>query len=555
VGDTLPETGTAATRIDRPSHTHVVPEPSATLTPEEAIRHDELHRVRMFTVFLAAMCGVGGGIIAMLGGDPRARLIHLIAVLSTGIVATAYAVFVTTARFRPIHLLGLVTIASLTNITGYYYWGYLSGYIAVVTVAAYLVSTAGLRGVVGIGIVLSVGGHLAIGFATIAGVLEDRGLLSSSHLAIFDRTSTLLLLNGVVLGASVLGMQTHAVTRRVLATSLDAFRDLARREAQLAEAREEARDAMAAGGRLQGQMIGRFRLGELIGRGAMGEVYGAESDDGPCAVKLLAPHLREDADALKRFHREARAAAALASPHIVRIIEVSPPEATLPYLAMERLDGVDLATAVKDRPIRPLSEVVDIMEQIAAGLDVAHAAGIVHRDLKLQNIFGVGPTAGRTWKLLDFGVAKLVAGGATVTHDQQIVGTPGYMAPEQARGGKVDARTDVYALGVVAYRLLTGLPAVVPGELPAMLYEIVHRMPPRPSSLVDVAPSVESVLAIALAKSPDRRFASAGEFARALSEAAAGRADPEIAARAGAILARAPWGHWARQRRSTTAAI
>ena len=127
------------------------------------------------------------------------------------------------------------------------------------------------------------------------------------------------------------------------------------------------------------------------------------------------------------------------------------------------------------------------------------------------------------------------------------------MAPEQARGTAVDARTDVYALGVVALRLLTGLPAVVPGDVPAMLHEVAYRMPPRPSSLVDLRPAVESVLAIALAKNPDLRFHSAGELARALTESAAGRVDPTIATRAAAILSRTPWGHWARLRTASIA--
>ncbi len=565
MGDTLPEPGTAATRVDRPPRSGVptaagapgTSDRSATLTPEEAARHGELQRIRLFTVFLAGMCGVGAIIIGLLGGDREAREIHLVAVIATGIVASTYAALVTPARFRGGYVIGVVAIASITNITGYYYWGYLSGYLAVVTVSAYLVSAARIRGVALTGMVLSVGGHLAVGIATIAGALDDRALVGVSGVATFDRVAMMMLVDAIVIGSMLLGFKTHAATREALAANLDAFRELARREAQLAEAHEEYRDAIAAGGRMTGQTIGRFQIGELLGRGAMGEVYGAQTDDGVrCALKLLAPHLREDADALRRFHREARAAAALESPHIVRILEVSPAEAKLPYLAMERLDGVDLATAIKDEPVRELSEVVEIATHVAAGLDVAHAAGIVHRDLKLQNVFGIGPPEARTWKLLDFGVAKLVDGGATVTRDQQIVGTPGYMAPEQVRGVAVDARTDVYALGVVVYRLLTGLPAVVPGEIPAMLYDVVHRMPPRPGSLVDLPPAIDAVLAIALAKSPDRRFGSAGELARALAEAAArpGRVEPDIEQRAEAVLDRTPWGHWARRRRSTTVA-
>jgi serine/threonine-protein kinase len=151
-----------------------------------------------------------------------------------------------------------------------------------------------------------------------------------------------------------------------------------------------------------------------------------------------------------------------------------------------------------------------------------------------------------TWKILDFGVSKMFASESTLTSGQ-VIGTPGYMAPEQARGDAVDRRADVYSLGVVAYRLLTGRPAVVPGEVPAMIHEVVYRMPPAPSSVGAVSADVEAVLAVAMAKAPGERFATAGELARAFDAAVAGTSDAEIAARAAAIVARTPWGQWVRR--------
>src|SRR5205823_10091321 len=131
-----------------------------------------------------------------------------------------------------------------------------------------------------------------------------------------------------------------------------------------------------------------------------------------------------------------------------------------------------------------------------------HDAGVVHRDLKPANVFAASTGGTVTWKILDFGVSKVFAPDATLTAGQ-VVGTPGYMAPEQARGESVDRRADVYALGVIAYRLLTGRPAVMPGDVPQMLHEVVFRMPPQPSTLANIPPPIEAVLAIALAKSPD----------------------------------------------------
>ena len=176
---------------------------------------------------------------------------------------------------------------------------------------------------------------------------------------------------------------------------------------------------------------------------------------------------------------------------------------------------------------------------------------MIHRDLKPANLFAARDGDRVVWKILDFGVSKVASGEATQTAGN-VVGTAAYMAPEQARGGDIDRRADVYALGVVAYRMLTGMPAVLPGDLPAMLHEVVFRMPPRPSEIAVVSPAIEDVIAVGLAKSRDDRFATAGELAAAFDAAAAGQRSPEVAARAAKIIARSPWGHWLRRTRGAT---
>jgi serine/threonine-protein kinase len=162
----------------------------------------------------------------------------------------------------------------------------------------------------------------------------------------------------------------------------------------------------------------------------------------------------------------------------------------------------------------------------------------VHRDLKPANVFAARSGGVVTWKIVDFGVAKRSGPDATITAGH-FVGTPGYMAPEQARGEDVDHRADVYALGVMAYRMLTGRPVVTPAATPAMLIEVCFRVPPRP---LELPLDVQLVLALALAKDPASRFASAGELARCLAAAAAGELPPEVRARATEHLARFPWG-------------
>ena len=449
----------------------------------------------------------------------------------------------------------------LANATGYLYWGVFSGYGAAVPVSAYAFASGigGRRSVV-----TTIGSlvlHLAVGFAQIFGWLTLQcWFVPIGALGHGGQVVVLVVLQSIMVGAVVGGADAHRTMRRVIDDHDAAVRALSVRDAQLAEAHAANKAARAPGdGRYTGQQVGSFTLGRVLGRGAMGEVYAAEGSGGaPAAVKVLAASLLGDDGALRRFQREARVIAAIDSPHIVRMLEVSPPDATFPYLAMELLEGSDLADLLKDRPVREPAEVAAIVRAVAAGLDAAHDAGVVHRDLKPANIFAstaaaAGARGAVTWKILDFGVSKLTSGDATVTLGN-LVGTPGYMAPEQARGEAVDRRADVYSLGVVAYRLLTGRPAIVPGDVPAMIHEVVYRNPPRPSELVAMPEAVEAVLAIALAKDRADRFATAGELAAALAAAASGTASPALAERAANVLRGSAWGRWRGRRPTVTTA-
>jgi serine/threonine-protein kinase len=360
-----------------------------------------------------------------------------------------------------------------------------------------------------------------------------------------------VLLQAITIGAAVAGRAARRDTAAALERHNVALVELARREAQLAEAYADARavrEAAVGGvGRFTEHTIDGFELGEVLGRGAMGEVYAAHrvGDDTPLAVKMLAPHLLRDVAARDRFLRESAIVQALASKHVVRVVAVSSADAVLPYIVMERLQGHDLGAILKKTPLLPIQEITTIVEHVGAGLDAAHKAGIIHRDLKPTNIYATGEGSGRIWKLLDFGASKWRDGEGTLTQDN-IVGTPGYMSPEQALGKAIDQRSDVYAFGCVIYRLVTGVPAVIPGETPAMLQEVAYRMPVRPSERASVSPAIEKVLAVALAKSPVHRFATAGELAQVFVEAAAGKLDRGIAHRAEVLLEDLPWGGWDR---------
>jgi serine/threonine-protein kinase len=221
------------------------------------------------------------------------------------------------------------------------------------------------------------------------------------------------------------------------------------------------------------------------------------------------------------------------------VLEIGDESSPIPYLAMERLRGEDLAQILRRKARLDREAAIDLLRQVGRGVQAAAAAGIVHRDLKPQNLFLTeGPRP--TWKILDFGVSKLGAEGGTLTKGEA-VGTPRYMAPEQARGEAVDTRADVYALGAIAYRVLTGQPPFRADDGAPVLVHVISRMPLRPGALARLHADVDAALAIALAKKPDDRFADAGELATAIEDALAGRLDPSLRERARALLDAHPW--------------
>jgi serine/threonine-protein kinase len=254
-------------------------------------------------------------------------------------------------------------------------------------------------------------------------------------------------------------------------------------------------------------------------------------------VKLLRRELMIDRMHVERFLREVRAASALASPHVVRVLEASGPDEPVAFLAMERLHGETLSTLLRGAGTLDHELVVQLVGQLGNVLEQARVAGMVHRDIKPQNIFR---TEDGTWKLLDFGVAVLGDSTGTLTQGG-VIGTPGYMAPEQARGEAVDHRADLYAVGAVVYRCITGRAPFAGQDHAALLYAMVHDMAVRPGALAHVDRDVDRVLALVLAKRRGDRFANARDFAEALRTAFAGQLTPRARAQADALLRSHPW--------------
>src|SRR5437016_83135 len=266
---------------------------------------------------------------------------------------------------------------------------------------------------------------------------------------------------------------------------------------------------------LIGRTISHFRVLEPLGAGGMGVVYRAEDTrlGRTVGLKFPLPQSSLDAAAKARFLREARSAAALDHPNLCTIHEVGESTDGRPFLAMALYPGETLKTRLARNGPLPVPEALEIARQIAQGLGCAHAAGIVHRDLKPGNVM-VLPDG--TVKILDFGLAK--ARDESLSATSARMGTPAYMAPEQVRGEAVDARTDLWALGVVLYEMLSGRDPFGEEHELAIAHAILHAEPVPPSTLrPDVPPHVEHLILTLLEKEPSRRFADATAVVAALT--------------------------------------
>jgi serine/threonine-protein kinase len=258
-------------------------------------------------------------------------------------------------------------------------------------------------------------------------------------------------------------------------------------------------------------------------------------------VKVLHRHVLDDSEQVQRFFREAALSQQIDSPYVAKVLGSGCTEDGSPYLVLEYLVGHDLARELHTKGYLELDEVARMIEQVALALAAAHELGIVHRDLKPQNIFVTEGEGGRLYKVVDFGACTIRNSTSSLTQGFA-VGTPSYMAPEQALGGDVDQRADVFSLGTIAYRALTGRPAFTDGDSVTTMYNVVHVQPVRPTELRSMAEDVDLALAIALAKDPASRFQSVQSLSGALSAAIAGRLTDELRSTARQLLALQPWG-------------
>ncbi|MEO7092165.1 MAG: serine/threonine-protein kinase [Polyangiales bacterium] len=505
-------------------------------------RIDMFARLRVMAMLSAIF--VDGGIYIAFRGSPHfdQRVLVLFAVINIPLLAVAAAVSWFGLRRKGTHYFALslvcVAIETFSTLVWVQLTGSLSSYFLItlpVLVLSYRLFVSYRLAL--IAYLTGVSLHLLAVAAEELGILRTASLFTSDPGAIYSEP--------LFRGAALISIHVLFLAVFVLINSV--ARAMREKETELEVAQRDLVRVVAAvkPGRLSGQVLdGKYRLGELLGRGGMGEVYQAIEVKGAraVAVKILYAHLAIP-DHLERFRREASIAKKLPAVHVAQVFDFGhAPAGDHHYLVLELLIGEDLGTLLRRRIKLPPEELLSIVEQLASGLEVAHASGIVHRDLKPQNVFLVADPAGPHVKLLDFGIARLIE-GSELTQSAMLLGSPGYLAPEQAvqEFGAVGPQADVFALGTIVYRALTGENAFPARHPAAAVYEAVHIDPAAPSSLDPaITADVDAVVQLAMAKNPRERYATPTELARDLRAAFAGTLDVEIRVRANKVTRAKP---------------
>lgn len=283
---------------------------------------------------------------------------------------------------------------------------------------------------------------------------------------------------------------------------------------------------------------GTYVVERLLGEGGMGRVYLARHTriaQKRVAVKVLHSEFSGNEQVLARFQREAEAAATISHPNVVSVLDIDVTKQGMPYLVCEYLEGVDLSDHLREVKRLDVPDALSIARQLCRGLAAAHARGVIHRDLKPPNIFLVGDFSKGApprlfAKIVDFGLSRFHGGEQqNLTKTGVIMGTPSYMAPEQARGQTVDQRVDVYGLGTILYTVLTGRPPYEEESAPATILALLNSEPPRPRSLVPTIPAhIEVVIERAMAKKSADRYPDMAAFEAALDALPGGRTTTSV---------------------------
>jgi hypothetical protein len=540
--DALPTSPTTSTSLSARARSST----NTDITARSALEASALGRLRILAVSMMALTVLGVVVALTFDGDPMTKRLAYVAM---GILFSAFGVVWVRAGRPEMDEAPLVYAVALpiclAVVVANFAFGLLSPFGIAVAMGILLFASSSPRSVA------------LITFGTIMGAfafgafLIRSGVYTRPALVMVQVTKPWMWDAGIVL-VMMLYSAAYAVGRLIRREQTigvqnfeRAVREASMRDALLREARDALKNAAGLGapGRFTDQELDGFRLGAVIGRGGMGEVYAAErlEDGRDAALKLLRMDALVERTALARFEREARIVASIRSPNVVEVLALSHADSVLPYIAMERLQGVDLASYLRDCGRMSLLEVVDLVSQVATGLSAAHMANVVHRDLKPNNLFRSGSRDRPVWKILDFGVSKWMDSSEASLTAAELVGTPHYMAPEQARGERgLDQCADIYALAAITYRALTG-EAPFTGRMPGILRSIAEEMPKAPSSVAELPRHMDYVLAIGLAKDKRDRFESVFELAAACTMAAANNLNAGLVKRAKLLLKQRPF--------------
>jgi serine/threonine-protein kinase len=517
----------------------------------------DVSHARLFAAVGVALPAGLLSVLPFLGGDPRARqqlgVCLLVAALGSAWLLLSLA---RSERYDVFRLLVAGGACLVAELAGLSFFGVFSPVVAVLPLGVLFFGMTRDPRAQALGFVGPSVAYFVLAISVLHRGRLEGGVVSGAPLTPAQAMVMLAVVEVVLAVTFVAARAERAGTVLALARSERTSWAVVQRDALLAELQKDLARALdvAGVGRFSETVVGDYRLGGVIGRGAMGEVYEATHVEthAEAAVKLLHTHTLREPGSLGRFLREGKMARAVDTPHAVRVLDMGGFDSELPYLAMERLRGDDLAEILRQTPRLPLRDVLRLLSEVGVGLEAARAAGVVHRDVKPRNLFLAASSGGggATWKLLDFGVARRTSAASSAAPEPPeppephgvLVGTPEYMAPEQAAGGEVSHKTDLFSLGAVVYRALTGYQAFNGDHLAEVLYEVGNAMPPRPGAIADLGPEVDLVLAVALAKAPADRFDSALELRDALRDASEGRLSADVRQRAERVLARWPWG-------------
>ena len=492
----------------------------------------QLARVRL--VLAAFAVGIDVALLLLLRGDAAIdrAVLERFAAINIPVLLLGAAISVGMLRSRALQSQGVLAVAAALDAFTIIVWAQATGtltsyfiFAGALILTFYRLYTSWLAGAAVMATLLFChGGAIAL---EIAGVLRPEPLLVGAPGRVYT-----------VPAYQAMAASSIAWIYLLVFVACNAFVNRLRAaDRAVAELRREAARAAErlAHGRLTGTVLaGEYALGELLGRGGMGEIYAARriSDEEPRAVKVLHSHLVDDEQHLERFRREGGVAARVPAEHTARVHEVGhDDERDLHFIAMDYLRGEDMAAYLRRRGPLALDDFLPLVRRVAVALDAAHAAGVVHRDLKPQNVFLVSVPGGGPpeVKLLDFGMSKLADGAThTLTRTEMIIGTVGYLAPEQALGRASEAgpAADRFAFAALCYKALTGRAPFEGGDLVSALRRVAQDRQTPPSTLrPDLPADFDVVMTIGLAKAPGDRYPSAIAMVDDLSAAVAGTLD------------------------------